>query len=319
MRRDTVNYLVVGTFVLVLFAAFLVFLYQITGRSGPTDRYIVNYGNIEGVKKGTPVLYEGFQIGQVEDMQPVTDGAVTRFHLTLSVAKGWRIPADSVAHVVKSGLLAAVAIDIRAGESPQAVAPGGEIRGREAADIFATVGEVAADLRILTRETLKPLLENVDRHVELVSTDIRAVANESLRPILDDQVRVLLDRLNASAQRLETVLNDENLENVESTLTNLHSASKELTTLLGRIEESRVNLDRLLTDADGVISANEEDIRALIRDLARSAGTVSRHIDAVTWHLEGSSRNMHEFTRQIRENPGLLLRSSPQPDPVPAR
>jgi len=34
---------------------------------------------------------------------------------------------------------------------------------------------------------------------------------------------------------------------------------------------------------------------------------VSRNIDSITYNLEGTSRNMSEFSREIRENPGLLL------------
>jgi phospholipid/cholesterol/gamma-HCH transport system substrate-binding protein len=35
--------------------------------------------------------------------------------------------------------------------------------------------------------------------------------------------------------------------------------------------------------------------------------TIAERIDAVTYNLEGASRNMYEFSRQIRINPGLLL------------
>ena len=35
--------------------------------------------------------------------------------------------------------------------------------------------------------------------------------------------------------------------------------------------------------------------------------TIAERIDSVTYNLEGTSRNLYEFSRQIRINPGLLL------------
>jgi len=134
MRRDTINYTAVGAFVLVLFALVLTVLYQITGRRGPTDEYHAQYDNVEGIKYGTPDLYEGYPIGQVSEVLPVKSAQGTRFRLSLAVQNGWRIPADSEARVVKSGLLSAVAIDIREGDSASALSPGAEITSRGASD-----------------------------------------------------------------------------------------------------------------------------------------------------------------------------------------
>jgi hypothetical protein len=38
---------------------------------------------------------------------------------------------------------------------------------------------------------------------------------------------------------------------------------------------------------------------------------ISLRIGGIMYHLDGSARNLHEFTRQVRESPGLLLKSNP--------
>lgn len=314
MRRDTINYVVVGVFVVFLFTLFLFVLYQITGRTGPTDSYFVTYGNVEGIKYGTPVLYEGYQIGQVESVEPVKESGGTQFRLTLAVRKGWQIPADSIAQVVKSGLLSAVAIDIQEGSSNRPLSPGDSMRGQEAADLFAAVSDVASDIKSLSRDSIRPLLDNLNKQVDLISLDVRSLTSDSIRPILDNQVRELLGKLNDSAERLRAILSEENQQNIRITLDNLESASARADELLANLHETRATLDGLLKDADTVVAGNQEDIRALVKDLKRSLYTVSQHIDAVAHHMEGSARNMQEFTRAVRENPGLLLRGSPQPD-----
>ena len=49
-------------------------------------------------------------------------------------------------------------------------------------------------------------------------------------------------------------------------------------------------------------------------DLRYLTDSVSRHIDAINRNLEGAARNLYEFSRQIRQNPGLLLGGTPPRD-----
>lgn len=307
MRRDTINYLVVGTFVLGVFVLFMIVLYQITGRTGPTENYYVSYGSVEGIEKGRPVLYEGYPVGQVDEVEPVREGAGIQFKVTLAIRDDWKIPDDSIAVVTKSGLLATVAINIEAGKSLTSLAPESAIQGREATDLFSTVNEVAADLRSLSRESLRPLLDNLNGKVDLLGGDLHGIMQESLRPILDEQVKVILRKVDTTADQLNVLLGDRNVEHVNEILANLNSSSDNLRQLLADLQTTRATLDKALTSIDGVVDDNDEDIR-------RTVYTISQHIEAVSHNLEASSRNMNEFSRQIRENPGLLLRNSPQPE-----
>ena len=45
-----------------------------------------------------------------------------------------------------------------------------------------------------------------------------------------------------------------------------------------------------------------------IRDLRHTLAAISRRIDSITSDLETTTRNVSEFSRQIRENPGVLVR-----------
>ena len=306
MRRDTINYTVVGTFVVILFIAFLMVLYQITGRTGPVDNYYVYYGNVEGIKYGTPVLYEGYQIGQVDLVDPVKEAGGTEFKLTLSVIRGWQIPVDSVAAVVKSGLLSAVAINIEEGKSQEPLKAESVLEGKEAADLFAAMNDVAADIRDLSRNSIRPLLDNLNKQVDVVVADVRSVANDDLKP--------LLTKLNKSAEKLMAILSEQNKENIDRILSNLETSSGDLGTLIRNVEQTRTTLDRIVVNVDRLIDENDEEMDSTLKDLKKSMYTVSQHIDAVVNDLEGSSRNMYEFTRQIRDNPSVLLRGTAPPD-----
>ena len=110
MKRDTINYVAVGGFVLAMLVALAALLFAITGRSGLMDTYYVQYKNVSGLKYGTPVYYQGYSIGQVDEIAPVHNGGGTRYRVTVSVQNGWPIPKDSIAAIMATGLLADVSI-----------------------------------------------------------------------------------------------------------------------------------------------------------------------------------------------------------------
>ena len=165
MKRENINYIVVGSFVLIVVACFFAFLYQITGNTGPTDKYYVTYNNVTGIKFGTPVSFEGYQVGQVEEITPVRLESKTSYRLVLSIKQDWPIPGDSIAKIVASGLLAAVTIDIEEGVSDVLLKPESEIKSSEAANIFAAVNEVAEDIRGLVKDGIKPLFDNLNNQL----------------------------------------------------------------------------------------------------------------------------------------------------------
>lgn len=331
MKRDNINYVVVGTFVLLILASFFVFLYQIMGSSGPTDKYYVTYNNVTGIKYGTPVAFEGYQVGQVEVIEPIRREGKTHYRLTLSIEEDWPIPQDSTAKIIRSGLLAAVTIDIAEGSSSTLIKPGSEIAGKEAANIFATVSEVATDLRDLSQSSIKPLLDNLNKQVVVVSSELTDITKNTVKPLLENfsqqieqadmvkKVDTLISNLNKTSEDLQNVFNTKNQENLTTFLNNMSAASTGMNELVANIDDTRKSMDLLLSNIDNVIGDvnyvledNDGKLNTSLADLQKTLSVMSNHIDAITHHLEGSSRNIHEFTRQIKENPGLLLRGSAQ-------
>ena len=99
MRNNKLNYVIVGSFVLAMIFGLIFSIAMLTGRTGATDKYFAVYRNVTGVKFGTQVLYEGFPIGQVEEVTPVAEGSKMSFRVDFTVVEGWRIPEDSVAKI----------------------------------------------------------------------------------------------------------------------------------------------------------------------------------------------------------------------------
>jgi phospholipid/cholesterol/gamma-HCH transport system substrate-binding protein len=320
MNDGKLNYVVVGAFVVAMLAALVVSLAVLMGRTGATDGYHAFYRNVTGVKFGTQVLYEGYPIGQVEDVTPQSVENGMRFRVDFNVDRGWRIPEDSVAAITAPRLLAAVTINIQAGESATALAPGSTVPSREGADVFSAVSSLAGQVGALTKDGIEPLLASIDDTLgtarEVLASDVKPLARnlaalaETMNgrlPALIDKVDRFTDTMNAAATDARVLVGPQNQEKVAALIGNLDRSAANLSAL-------SVKLDRVATTLDGVVGDNRVNIDRSLADLRHVMRSMSRNIDSVTQNLDGASRNMYEFSRQIRQNPGLLLGGTPPPD-----
>jgi phospholipid/cholesterol/gamma-HCH transport system substrate-binding protein len=295
VRRDTVNYTLVGAVVLAALVLLLVGLALITGRGGATNDYLVRYRNVTGLRYGAPVFYQGYRIGQVGGITPERGADGTKYKVELAIRRDWPIPKDSPARLQSTGLLADVSVGISEGASKDILAPGGELKGIEGADIFAAMNELAGQISELTRNQITPLIRTLSERVDSITGAI-----DEKTPQILDQTRTLLDRLNVASNSLNDVLNPANRAEVGNILGEVSKLSTEL-------RKTRETLDQALGEIASIAKENRPDLRASVQDLSSVLGALSSRMDVITHHLESSSRNLDEFSREIRAHPNRLI------------
>ena len=327
MKRDTVNYLMVGSFVVLMGVAFLVLLFAVTGRSGPADHYFAIYDNVAGVKFGTGVFYEGYLVGQVEQVEPEATAEGMRYRVEMSVMAAWQIPSDSVAAIESSGLISAVTIQISEGTSTKFLRPGDTINARAQRDLFAALNQAANEFGSLSQDGLLPVLRNVNDRVTQLFDEIVRFRRDELSPFIGmmhqrvdedlvEEVVQLLNHLDESAQGLKSFMSDGNREKVGSFLTHIDQVAVNLNALVERIEITRLEMSSAIGKLDGVVEANQDNVGQTIASAQRamaeldvSLRTTNQHLGAIMHNVESSSRHLNEFSRAIRENPARLIRS----------
>lgn len=331
MQSGRINYLLVGGFVLLMVSGLVVSVALLTGHTRESDDYYTVLDDTSGLKSGSHVLYMGYRVGQVARISPKIIDNRLRFEVGLSITRAfrdWQVPVDSEAQVKAAGLLAAVVIDIRAGTSKQSLAPGSRIDGVEQSDVFDAVSDVAGTIQRLTEEQVEPLVTTLNRTVQVVGKVIEQEGAPLMGDLhqLSDQLAArspaILDNLSATSTSIrgvsdafQTVLSDANVGKVNAFVDNMVATSENAATLSGELRETRVLLDRLLTDLDLAVASNRGDLRQAVRDLRYSLETVSEHVGTVSQNIEGTSRYMYEFGRQLRNNPGVILRGNSRSDP----
>lgn len=247
MKRDTINYFAVGGFVLAGLIALGVVLLALTGQGGPEDDYVVRYRNVSGIRIGTPVYYEGYRIGQVNDIEPEHEQDGTRYLVTVSVRSGWPIPADSVAAALATGLLGDVSIAISEGKSAQRLDPGAEIKGREGGDLFVAFNELAVEVQALTRDSIRPMVDQLAQHGGPMMAELHQ----------------MIAKLNKSADGLNAAMSPQNQREFAEMLRHFNETSANASQLSADLLETRKSLDSALDNLD----ATSQNLREFSREI----------------------------------------------------
>ena len=286
MKRDTINYFAVGVFVLLMLAALIFALLKISGDGQKNDLYFTHLKSVSGIKRGAPVAFQGFELGHVDSIEAAQKDGQTLYRLGLAVKRGWKIPSDSQAMISSSGLLSGMLIEIREGKKATLLKPGEDIPGFEAANMF---------------ESLANLSENVNRRVDRIGNKVEDALPE---------LQTLLKKLNNSAALVETTLGGENGAQLASMLKNANASSANFLRLSTELQETRKRLDKVLDESHGVVAKNRPELDATMVELRQAL----QRVNTILHHLEGTSLNTRELTRELRLNPSLLIQSKPPAD-----
>lgn len=306
MKNDRINYLAVGVFVLVMFGLLLAVLFRLTGTRGDTDIYYAYFDNISGLNRSAPVSFEGYPMGHILAIEPTQVKGKTGYRLTLSVQEDWKIPRDSVARITAFSLLSEFVIDIRQGVSRDTLRPGDTLQGLQGGDFYSALNGVASDVSNLTRNGARPLLDKINHLVDTVGNRV---------PTLLKDLKNLLAKLDNNADALKELLNKDNQQHVSRLLKNADAASVNLLQLSSDVNKTRAQLDQLLNDSSALLKDSTPQLRASVTQLRNALDLVADNIDAIMHNTEGTSRNMYELSRQLRQNPSLLLGTTPPRDP----
>ena len=283
MKKENVNYFMVGLFVLIGLLVLFIMLLKITGGQTDTDEYYVKFNQVTGIKDGVVVTYGGYAIGSVMSLEPVFEENKTVYKLTLGVKAGWKIPNDSTAQIVMPAIISDKQIDITQGVSKQLLLPGETLNSTEAVDIMELVDSIAHELNSFIPQSTK----NINK---------------------------LVDTLNYSAQKISLMLSDDNIQHLNSLFKNADDSSKGLAKLSVSFSGISQQLESILSKTDLLLDDNSEDIRYTIIELKNSVDTISSRIESVMYNIDATSQNMNEFSRELRNNPSAILGSKPPAD-----
>lgn len=302
MKRDNINYIVVGTFVLLIAIFFLGVMIKLTADDVPLKKYNVRYGNIMGIKKGSPVSYGGNPVGSVTRISRVHKDGITTFQVEISINSEYAIPEQSEAHIVTPNFLSEQQIDILEVKSKHYLKENDTLAGKEEVSFMTLMNNVAHEVNSVSTTSVKPLLHNLNRHIDKIGNKL----TEHIPKIAENTNKLLIN-LSQGADHFNRILGSENQKYIRNILINADKMSAKFYQLSDKMDLVRAKLAKVLESTDKILNSNQQDVRHSIIAFRKSLETVSNRINTIVYNIEQTSRNFSEFSRKIRQNPGSLI------------
>ena len=108
--------------------------------------------------------------------------------------------------------------------------------------------------------------------------------------------------------RVNNVIGDQNVSRISDILVNVEVAANDFSKIASTLGNSKDKVDGLLVDLSRLIRDNEGKLSHVTSDLEESLEAVARHVDSIAENLEMATRNLNEFSDQVRRDPSLILR-----------
>lgn len=329
------NYAIIGLFTIAVIGAAFGFVFWFAGTESGTDRpsfRIVFSGSVAGLSKGSPVLFNGIRVGDVNTVD-LSDQAPDQAFATIQVAKTTPIRADTKASLEVNLLSGVAQVGLTGGARD---AP--PLQKRDPSDPFPTImaeqgglGSIINTVRgtaekanVLldalngvvseNRGTIAATFKNAQAFSDALAKNAPALDN-LLASIADaakhvgplaTKLEVLADDTSSLVRSVETdrvkniVRNFESFtQTVDENRTAVASILRDGAGLIGRLNEAAPKLDQALTDA-GRILATVDPVK--LNQVVDNAQRFMGGLAASTPDLQGALRNANSLTAKLNSS-----------------
>ncbi|MCE5334070.1 MAG: MCE family protein [Desulfobacteraceae bacterium] len=306
----------VGLLVLVSFLIFVIGIFVVSDIRSLWDKkktYKIVFSYADGITRGSPVWYAGYEVGSVTDIQ-IAQGGADGIALTVRIAPEARIRKDSRTEIRSLGMMGAKYVEITPGSvDAEELPPGSTFEGARStsfAEIMVIGQQVAERLNELVSET-KTLVHEV--RTEYPVKDVMVNANRFLT-ILQQQASQL-DPVMKNLQHLtgngghEIISLVKDLRDTNKDVQKrLQTMEAEITKMLGAAGNGFTEVHGTVKGVRGFLSANEDNLQSLLTHLDQTANNLEilsedlkTHPWKVIWREDGSADTVPKGSEQWRE------------------
>ena len=152
----------------------------------------------------------------------------------------------------------------------------------------------------------------IDDEVAPMIGSLHAVAQDTRGrvPAITGELLAFMEELNTTLASVQALLSDQNVAEVQQTVHNVNTMSQDLVEISRAVQSTLGQLDGIVADLQDVVANNQGNVNAALDDTRYILRSIAQNIDTINHNLAGTTRNMNEFSRLIRQNPGLLLGGS---------
>jgi phospholipid/cholesterol/gamma-HCH transport system substrate-binding protein len=285
---------VVGAIVTIAILVFIFGTMWLSGRSVGSDNLVrIQFANVSGLKRASPVRVSGVSVGRVERIEFVDVGKVL---VTASLPTKIRARVDAEAKIVSVTLVGDYAVDFDPGRASEILPPGKVILGTQDLGLSGRAMELSdrADSILIgaqaivnkqTAEQLRSTLTALEGTLKAAERTMSIYADSTRGPTAE------LTKTMASFRQLSTRL--------DSTL-----AHPALSRTLNRTDTLTGNLAAMTAQ----LTATGERLDSLLAAVNRGQGTLGKLATDSSFYydLRDLSHSMKGLLDELKKNPGKV-------------
>jgi len=264
-----------------------------------------HFRSVEGLVPGAQVQIAGIKVGSVKDVLFDSDRGQALALMEIKDAYRNLIPDDSRVYIRTKGLLGDKFLVIEPGRpNARKLKPGETIRmvvePTDTEKVFETIGVVAQDLQVLTREARRQLIdEKGSQKIDRIITNADASFSD-VREILGrnkEKINKTMDNTDSATKGLNEIVT-RNRDRINRTVDDLERVTKDVREGRGTLGKL-VNDEALYRDTHGLV----RDMRGISSSIQSGRGAVGRLINDPELYFEArrAIRNMNKTAEDVSE------------------
>ena len=240
-----------------------------------TGNYLyAKYSNTKGIKVSNPVLINGFQVGNVSEIENA-DANLKDIIVTIKLKATYNIPKNSIASI-KGNPLGTPSMEIEMGNAATFLNSGDTLITGDNPSLLGSLADEVAPIA----DQFKITLHNLDSVLKNVNSIFDANTKSNLQGSMGNISKTTAS-LAVSAGSIQAMLNqqsgaiNQSMKNLNSFTKNLVDNNEKVTRMMTNIEKATENLSK--ADIDGSIASLKkaiDNLNALVEKVGSKDGTL---------------------------------------------
>ncbi len=277
------------------------------------DTYYVVYDRIEGLTKSSPVLLNGYNVGQVRDIRfnNLKKGDLV---VKFVVEKDIHIPKQSIARIFSQDLMGTKAIDLVFSDQDSLLSSGDTL----IPETEESLKEQVSIEMLPLKNKAEDLLQEMEYAIKIINSIFNERTQQNLKQIIEE-LNYTSKNLRSSTASIDTLLIKENkrihrlLVNLESITNNFSKNNENITGLMANLKTltdslKKADFNSTVDEVDSTLMA----INNVLRKIQTQEGTLGKLIynDSLYNALNRSTEDIGLLAEDLRVNPKRYLHFS---------
>ncbi len=304
----------IGFFATVCLAAMFWGMNFLKGKNifSPNHIYYAIFDQVDGLENTNPVLINGFKVGLVKEIQ-FEDANTGKFLVTLLVGKKYKIPENTIAKMISTGILGGKAIKLEVTKGAKYHSPGDTLPSQIETGLIDQLGHQIAPVK----QKAENLMVEFEKTLKIMSEVFNEENKEQLSQSFANLNKALYS-INQTAAELDTTLSPNGtlrrlFSNVESISANLKNNNKDITKIVKNFSAisdtiAKIKIASTMLQVDSAM----HQFNAVLTKINSGKGTLGNLInnDTLYYNLENASKSLELLIKDVKENPKRYINFS---------